>query len=224
MVRPITWMGPAALVFLLGFGIILVTTRSAHLLVAPMGMRFTHWFVGKLVSHNPGEARLCARYLRPGDIPGVDAYVGRHRHQLMPFIFLCAAIAADVPTWVVWPQVVVWSRRDPRSTSFGPPKKSDWKKFSREMEFVDRRDRHDGLVSQEHRPKWTRTSSGTERPLSSQTLGCLATNQDLLNRGEAGRYVQIFAEGSCRVISAVSTSWCPQVGVVESWTHCVQVP
>jgi len=55
--------------------------------------------------------------------------------KLMPFVFLGAAIAAGVPVWVVWALVViglveiaidiVWST-----------KKSDWKKFKREMDFA----------------------------------------------------------------------------------------
>ena len=133
----------AAFVFLLGFGIILVTTHGlAHLLVGTvMGMRFTHWFVGRLVQPQPGVKLDYATYLRaPATSRAWMHASGAIVTKLMPFIFLGAAIAAGVPTWVVWALVVVglveividivWST-----------KKSDWKKFKREMEFVDRRDR-----------------------------------------------------------------------------------
>jgi len=62
----------AALVFLLGFGIILVTTHGlTHLLVGTlMGIRFTHWFVGKLVQPQPGVSsttpHICGSRQTPG--------------------------------------------------------------------------------------------------------------------------------------------------------------
>jgi hypothetical protein len=128
----------AALVFLLGFGIILVTTHGlSHLLVGSlMGMRFTHWFVGKLVQPQPGVKLDYATYLRvPANSRAWMHASGAIVTKLMPFIFLGAAIAAGVPTWVVWALVViglveividiVWST-----------KSSDWKKFKREMEFA----------------------------------------------------------------------------------------
>jgi hypothetical protein len=128
----------AALVFLLGFGIILVTTHSlTHLLVGTlMGMRFSHWFVGKLVQPQPGVKLDYATYLRvPASSRAWMHASGAIVTKLMPFIFLGAAIAAEVPTWVVWALVViglveigvdiVWST-----------KKSDWKKFKREMSFA----------------------------------------------------------------------------------------
>lgn len=133
----------AALAFLLGFGIILVTTHGlTHLLVGTlMGMRFTHWFVGKLAQPQPGVKLDYATYLRvPASSRAWMHASGAIITKLMPFIFLGAAIAAQVPTWVVWALVViglveiaidiVWST-----------KKSDWKKFNREMTFVDRGDR-----------------------------------------------------------------------------------
>ena len=128
----------AALVFLLGFGIILVTTHGlTHLLVGSlMGMRFTHWFVGKLSQPQPGVKLDYATYLRaPAASRAWMHASGAIVTKLMPFIFLGAAMAAGLPTWVVWALVViglveiaidiVWST-----------KKSDWKKFKREMEFA----------------------------------------------------------------------------------------
>ncbi len=128
----------SAVAFLLGFGIILVTTHGlTHLVVGTlMGMRFTHWFVGKLTQPQPGVKLDYATYLRaPATSRAWMHASGAIVTKLMPFVFLGAAIAAGVPTWVVWALVViglveigadiVWST-----------KKSDWKKFKREMEFV----------------------------------------------------------------------------------------
>ena len=128
----------SALVFLLGFGIILVTTHGlAHLAVGTlMGMRFTHWFVGKLVQPQPGVKLDYATYLRvPATSRAWMHASGAIVTKVMPFVFLGAAIAAGVPIWVVWALVaiglveiaidIVWST-----------KKSDWKKFKREMGYV----------------------------------------------------------------------------------------
>lgn len=134
----------AAFVFLLGFGIILVTTHGlAHLLVGTvMGMRFTHWFVGRLAQPQPGVKLDYATYLRaPATSRAWMHASGAIVTKLMPFIFLGAAIAAGVPTWVVWALVVVGLAEIAIDIVWST-KKSDWKKFRREMEFVDRRDRH----------------------------------------------------------------------------------
>jgi hypothetical protein len=101
-----------------------------------MGMRFTHWFIGKLTQPQPGVKLDYATYLRaPATSRAWMHASGAIVTKLMPFVFLGAAIAAGVPTWVVWSLVViglvvigidiVWST-----------KKSDWKKFKREMEYV----------------------------------------------------------------------------------------
>jgi hypothetical protein len=134
----------AAFVLLLGFGIILVTTHGlAHLLVGTvMGMRFTHWFVGRLGQPQPGVKLDYATYLRaPATSRAWMHASGAIVTKLMPFIFLGAAIAAGVPTWVVWALVVVGLAEIAIDIVWST-KKSDWKKFKREMEFVDRRDRH----------------------------------------------------------------------------------
>jgi len=131
----------AALAFLLGFGIILVTTHGlTHLVVGTlMGMRFTHWFIGKITQPQPGVKLDYATYLRaPAASRAWMHASGAIVTKLVPFVFLGAAIAAGVPAWVVWALVViglveividiVWST-----------KKSDWKKFKREMGFVSPR-------------------------------------------------------------------------------------
>ena len=86
--------------FLLGFGIILVTTHGlTHLAVGTlMGMRFTHWFVGKLTQPQPGVKLDYATYLRaPATSRAWMHASGAIVTKLMPFVFLGAAIAAGVP-------------------------------------------------------------------------------------------------------------------------------
>ncbi len=100
----------SAVVFLLGFGIILVTTHGlTHLVVGTlMGMRFTHWFIGKLTQPQPGVKLDYATYLRaPATSRAWMHASGAIVTKLMPFVFLGAAIAAGVPTWVVWALVVI---------------------------------------------------------------------------------------------------------------------
>lgn len=127
----------AGVVFLLGFGIVLVTTHSlSHLVVGSlMGMRFTHWFIGSVKQPQPGVKVDYATYLRaPATSRAWMHAAGALVTKIMPFAFLGAAIAADVPAWVAWVLVLVglasittdilWSTRA-----------SDWKKFRREMAF-----------------------------------------------------------------------------------------
>jgi hypothetical protein len=125
----------AGVVFLLGFGIVLVTTHGlGHLVVgALMGMRFTHWFIGTLRQPQPGVKVDYATYLRTPAVSRAWMHAsGAIVTKTMPFVFLGAAIAADLPGWVVWALLliglveivtdIVWST-----------KASDWKKFRREM-------------------------------------------------------------------------------------------
>ena len=131
----------AGLIFLLGFGIILVTTHSlTHLLVGSLvGINFLKWFVGSVTRPQPGVKIDYSTYLRTP--PRSRAWMhasGAIVTKLMPFLLLGAAYGADVPRWVVLVllgvgigQIVtdlVWS-----TTS------SDWKKFKREMEFAQTR-------------------------------------------------------------------------------------
>jgi hypothetical protein len=125
----------AGVVFLLGFGIVLVTTHGlGHLVVgALMGMRFTHWFIGTLRQPQPGVKLDYATYLRAPAVSRAWMHAsGAIVTKTMPFVFLGAAFAADLPGWVVWALLliglveivtdIVWST-----------KASDWKKFRREM-------------------------------------------------------------------------------------------
>jgi len=127
----------AALVFLFGFGVVLVTTHGlAHLVVGRLlGIRFTHWFIGTLSRPQPGVKTDYATYLRAA--PASRAWMhasGAIFTKIVPFAMLGAAFAADLPIWAIVVLVVVgiaqividvrWSTRA-----------SDWKKFRREMAF-----------------------------------------------------------------------------------------
>jgi hypothetical protein len=129
---------PSAVVFLLGFGIVLVTTHGlAHLAVGSlMGMRFTHWFMGTLLQPTPGVKLDYATYLRaPASSRAWMHASGAIITKLMPFIFLGAAIAAGVPTWVVWALVII-GLIEIVTDIIWSTKASDWKKFRREMDLV----------------------------------------------------------------------------------------
>jgi len=128
----------AGIVFLLGFGAILVTTHGlGHLLVGTLlGIRFTRWFVGPIRRPQPGVKVDYASYLRvPAKSRAWMHASGAIVTKIIPFALIGAALAAAVPVWVVWVLVVVgigqivtdvlWSTRA-----------SDWKKYRREMEFV----------------------------------------------------------------------------------------
>lgn len=131
----------SGLVFLLGFGIVLVTTHSlGHLVVGSLlGMRFTHWFMGPLRPPLPPGVKVdYSTYLRaPARSRAWMHASGAIVTKLMPFAFLGAALAAGVPMWVFWALILIgvaqiatdilWSARA-----------SDWKKFRREMALAQR--------------------------------------------------------------------------------------
>jgi hypothetical protein len=128
----------AGITFLVGFGIVLVTTHGlGHLAVGSLlGMRFTHWFVGSVRQPQPGVKVDYATYLRAA--PTSRAWMhasGAIVTKVMPFVFLGAAFAAGIPAWAIVALIaigigsivtdVVWST-----------KASDWKKYRREMRFA----------------------------------------------------------------------------------------
>ncbi|HSJ85452.1 MAG TPA: hypothetical protein VLA91_16750 [Acidimicrobiia bacterium] len=131
----------SGLVFLLGFGIVLVTTHGlGHLVVGSLlGMRFTHWFMGPLRPPLPPGVKLdYSTYLRAP--PRSRAWMhaaGAIVTKLMPFAFVGAALAAGLPTWVVWALVVIGLAQIATDILWST-KASDWKKFRREMGFAQR--------------------------------------------------------------------------------------
>jgi hypothetical protein len=110
------------------------THGLAHLAVGrALGMRFTHWFVASISQPQPGVKLNYRSYLRTP--PRRRAWMhaaGALVTKLIPFLVIPAALAADLPGWVIWVLVtvgvatiitdVVWST-----------KASDWKRFRREM-------------------------------------------------------------------------------------------
>lgn len=129
---------PAVLVFGAGVVALLATTHGlAHLVVGRIvGMRFTSWFIGKISQPQPGVKIDYSTYLRTS--PRKRAWMhasGAITTKAIPFLMIPAALAADLPTWVTWVLLaagvgqiltdILWST-----------KSSDWKKFSREMEFA----------------------------------------------------------------------------------------
>lgn len=128
----------AVVVFYSGFVALLAATHGlGHLLVGwSMGMRFTCWFVGEMARPQPGVKVDYSTYLRTR--PTQRAWMhasGAIVTKALPFLLIGAAVAADLPAWAVWllPVIgvvtiltdVVWST-----------KSSDWKKYRREMAFV----------------------------------------------------------------------------------------
>lgn len=127
-----------AILLLVGTGIMMVSTHGlAHLAVGRwQGMRFSHWFVGTIGRPQPGVKVDYASYLRVP--PARRAWMhasGAMTTKFIPLIGLGAGWAMGAAAWVMVLLAVVtvgqiffdiiWST-----------KKSDWKKFHREMEFV----------------------------------------------------------------------------------------
>ena len=128
----------AGLVFLVGFGIVLVTTHGlGHLAVGSlMGMRFTHWFIGTLSRPQPGVKLDYATYLRAPAVSRAWMHAsGAIVTKTVPFVFLGAALAADLPAWVVWALVVIGLAQIGTDLVWST-KASDWKKFRREMNLA----------------------------------------------------------------------------------------
>lgn len=125
----------AVLAFYAGFGVVLVTTHGlAHLLVGRLlGIRFTAWFVGTMKRPQPGVKVDYGSYLAaPGASRAWMHASGAIVSKLVPFALIGAALAAELPSSAVWGLAaigvasivtdIIWST-----------KKSDWKKFKREM-------------------------------------------------------------------------------------------
>jgi len=131
----------SGLVFLLGFGIVLVTTHSlGHFVVGSLlGMRFTHWFIGPLRPPLPPGVKVdYSTYLRvPARSRAWMHASGAIVTKLMPFAFLGAALAAGVPIWVSWALILIGVAQIATDILWST-KASDWKKFRREMALAQR--------------------------------------------------------------------------------------
>ena len=128
---------PAILLFLAGFGMIFVATHGlAHLVVGRLaGIRFTSWFVGTIGRPQPGVKVDYVSYLSTAPVRRAWMHAsGAIVSKIVPFALILPAVAAGLPSWLVWALVligvvsvitdVLWSTT-----------KSDWKKFRREMTF-----------------------------------------------------------------------------------------
>lgn len=128
----------AVVVFYAGFGMVLTTTHGlGHLLVGRLlGIRFTAWFVGKWSQPQPGVKVEYESYLNSTARSRAWMHAsGAIVTKIVPFVFIGAAVAADLPTWavLVLPVLgvamivtdILWSTNS-----------SDWKKFRREMDLA----------------------------------------------------------------------------------------
>lgn len=130
-----TWSG---VLILAGAAVLLLTTHGlAHLVVGSIvGISFTCWFIGTIAMPQPGVKTDYSTYLRtPAAARAWMHASGALTTKLIPFLLVGAALAADAPAWATWALLaigvvtvltdILWST-----------KASDWKKFRREMGFV----------------------------------------------------------------------------------------
>jgi hypothetical protein len=129
---------PALLAFFTGFLVLLTTTHGlAHLLVGTaVGIGFSCWFIGRLSQPQPGVKIDYASYLRtPARSRAWMHASGALVTKLTPFGLVGAAFYANVPRWTVWVLLVVGAVITFTDIVWST-KSSDWKKYRREMEFV----------------------------------------------------------------------------------------
>ena len=128
----------AIVAFFAGLGVLLGATHGlAHLFVGwSMGMKFTCWFVGSISQPQPGVKIDYSTYLRTS--PRKRAWMhasGAIVTKTIPFILIGAAIAADLPTWAIWLLPILGLGMIVTDLAWST-KRSDWKKFQREMSFT----------------------------------------------------------------------------------------
>ncbi len=126
------------LLLLAGTGITLVTTHGlGHLVMGSlMGMRFTHWFVGKISQPQPGVKVDYATYLRaPARSRAWMHASGAIVTKSIPFLALGPALVIPVPGWVTVLLIVGGIATIVTDVAWST-KSSDWKKFKREMGYA----------------------------------------------------------------------------------------
>lgn len=124
-----------AIVFLGGFGLLLISTHSlSHYVVGrAFGIRFTHAFLGGPPPPRPGVKSDYASYLRAS--PGTRALMhasGAVVSKVLPFALIPAATAMEAWPGVVWILVAVGALTIVTDVVFST-KTSDWKKVLREL-------------------------------------------------------------------------------------------
>lgn len=130
----------AVLTFGVGVVALLGTTHGlAHLVVGwSFGMRFSSWFIGKISQPQPGVKIDYSTYLRTA--PRRRAWMhasGALMTKAIPFLLIPAALAADLPVWVVWVLLAAGVGQIITDLAWST-QQSDWKKFRREMEFAQK--------------------------------------------------------------------------------------
>jgi len=128
----------AVIVFYLGFLTILTTSHGlGHVIVGRLlGIRFTSWFIGAIGRPQPGVKVDYSSYLHTS--PRKRAWMhasGAIVTKIVPFALIGAAIAAGLPNWAVWLVLVIGVTSVVTDVVWST-KKSDWKKFRREMELA----------------------------------------------------------------------------------------
>lgn len=126
------------LLFGAGTAVLLVPTHSlGHLIVgSALGMRFTHWFVGRIQQPQPGVKVDYATYLRtPARKRAWMHAAGALTTKAVPFLLIPAARAADLPDWVTWVLVTAGAVMVATDIAWST-KASDWKKFRRELKYA----------------------------------------------------------------------------------------
>lgn len=129
----------AVFVFYVGFGALLVTTHGlGHLVVGwSLGIRFDYWFLGPISFPLTGGVKIdYESYLRaPARSRAWMHASGAIVTKAVPFLLIGAAIAADLPAWSVWALVAI-GVAGVLLDAIWSTKRSDWKKFKREMAFA----------------------------------------------------------------------------------------
>jgi hypothetical protein len=123
------------LVFLAGFGILLLSTHSlTHVVVGRlMGIRFTHYFIGGPPPPRPGAKVDYASYLRAA--PKRRAWMhasGAILTKILPFALIPWAMAIELHGWAIYLMLVVGVIQIVTDVLFST-KTSDWKKVRREL-------------------------------------------------------------------------------------------
>ncbi len=126
---------PAAIAFLIGFGILMVTTHGlGHLAVGTvLGIGFTDWFIGTIRMPQPGVKTDYTSYLRASGRARAWMHAsGAIATKLTPFALIGASVASGVPSWVTWLLVLVGFATIATDVLWST-KSSDWMKFRREL-------------------------------------------------------------------------------------------
>jgi len=118
-------------------GLDIATHGPAHLVVgALVGIRFTDWFIDLAAKRPPGFKTDYASYLRAS--PRARAWMhaaGAITTKVTPFLVVPYALAIDTEWWAVGALLGVGLAQVVSDVVYST-RKSDWKKFSREMRLA----------------------------------------------------------------------------------------